>query len=146
MNKNWFQSEKLKDSITDKCFGKYSSFMGYYILRNILQNIHCVKSVCILSYSGPYFPTFWLNTERYSVSLRVQSECGKIRTRIIPNMDTFYAVYSLSFLLTLTGIALSIQLNSIYWNQKIVQCNKKKFYIFNKSKIDFNLNMLKLFR
>ena len=28
--------------------------------------------------SGPYFPAFGLNTERY---VRVQSECGKIRTR-----------------------------------------------------------------
>ena len=26
---------------------------------------HCVKSVLIRSYSGPYFPAFWLNTERY---------------------------------------------------------------------------------
>ena len=31
--------------------------------------------------SGPYFPAFELNTERYFVSLRIQSECGKIRTR-----------------------------------------------------------------
>ena len=27
-----------------------------------------------------------------SVSLRVQSKCGKIRTRITPNTDTFYTV------------------------------------------------------
>ena len=33
------------------------------------------------------------NTERYRVSLRIQSECGKIRTKIIPNVDTFHAVY-----------------------------------------------------
>ena len=32
-------------------------------------------------FSGPYFPAFGLNTERYSVSLHIQSECGKIRTR-----------------------------------------------------------------
>ena len=32
-------------------------------------------------FSGPYFPAFGLNTERYGVSLRIQSECGKIRTR-----------------------------------------------------------------
>ena len=31
--------------------------------------------------SGPYFPAFGLNTERYEVSLRIQSECGKIWTR-----------------------------------------------------------------
>ena len=43
-------------------------------------------------FSDPYFPAFGLNTERYSVSLRIQSECGTIRTRITPNTDTFYAV------------------------------------------------------
>ena len=32
-------------------------------------------------FSGQYFPAFGLNTERYEVSLRIQSECGKIRTR-----------------------------------------------------------------
>ena len=32
-------------------------------------------------FSGPYFPVFALNMERYEVSLRIQSECGKIRTR-----------------------------------------------------------------
>ena len=31
--------------------------------------------------SGPYFPAFEMNTGRYEVSLRIQSECGKIRTR-----------------------------------------------------------------
>ena len=35
------------------------------------RNIHCVKSVRIRSYSGPCFPAFGLNTERYSVSLRI---------------------------------------------------------------------------
>ena len=55
---------------------------------------HCVKSVLIRSYSGPYFPAFGLNTERYSVSLLSQSECEKMRTRITPNADTFYAVFN----------------------------------------------------
>ena len=32
-------------------------------------------------FSGPYFPAFELNMERYEISLRIQSECGKIRTR-----------------------------------------------------------------
>ena len=31
-------------------------------------------------FSVPYFPAFGLNTERYEVSLCIQSECGKIRT------------------------------------------------------------------
>ena len=32
-------------------------------------------------FSGPYFPVLGLNTERCGVSLRIQSEYGKIRTR-----------------------------------------------------------------
>ena len=39
----------------------------------------------------PYFPAFGLNMERYWVSLRIQSECGKIRTKKTPNTDTFTA-------------------------------------------------------
>ena len=42
--------------------------------------------------SDKYFSEFELNTERYSASLRIQSECGKMRTRITPNTDTFCEV------------------------------------------------------
>ena len=55
---------------------------------------HCVKGVRVWSYSGPHFSAFGVNTERYSVSLLIQSKCGKMRIRITPNMDTFYAVES----------------------------------------------------
>ena len=44
------------------------------------------------SYSGQHFPAFGLSTERYRVSLRIQSECGKMRTRITPNTDTLHAM------------------------------------------------------
>ena len=43
--------------------------------RSILW--HCVKGVHIRSFSGPHFNAFWPNTESYSVSLLIQSECGK---------------------------------------------------------------------
>ena len=46
----------------------------------------------IWSYSSPHFPTSGLNMERYVVSLRIQSECGKMQTIKIPTTDTFYAV------------------------------------------------------
>ena len=42
---------------------------------------HCVKSVQMRSFSGPYFPVLGLNMEIYSVNLRIQPEYGKIRTR-----------------------------------------------------------------
>ena len=32
-------------------------------------------------FSGPYFPAFGLNTERYGVPLRIKSKCGKMRFR-----------------------------------------------------------------
>ena len=59
---------------------------------HLIENTHCVKSVRIRSDSGPFFPAFELNTERYKVSLRFQSEYGKIRTRITWNTDTFHTV------------------------------------------------------
>ena len=39
---------------------------------------HCGKSVHNRSFSGPHFPAFELNTERYEVSLRIQNavKCG----------------------------------------------------------------------
>ena len=52
-------------------------------------------------FSGPYCPAFGLNTERYSVSHRIQSECGKILTGKTPNMDTFHIVWREVFLLCL---------------------------------------------
>ena len=48
----------------------------------------------------PYSELFWsafsrIRTEYewYRVSLCIQSECGKMRTRITPNTDTFHEVY-----------------------------------------------------
>ena len=51
-------------------------FSGQFSYRT-----HSVKSVHIRSFFGPYFPKFGLNTEIYSINLRNQSKCGKIRTR-----------------------------------------------------------------
>ena len=53
---------------------------------------HCVKSVRIRSFSGPYFPAFGLNTEIFSANLCIQYERGEVRTRKTPNTDTFYAM------------------------------------------------------
>ena len=51
-----------------------------------------LREKCIWSFSGPHFPAFGLNTERYGVSLCIQSKCGKVRTRKTPNTNTFHAV------------------------------------------------------
>ena len=44
----------------------------------LAADTHCVKSVLTRSYSRPHFLTFALNTERYGVSLLIQSKCGKM--------------------------------------------------------------------
>ena len=51
-----------------------------------------MKSVYIRNFSGPSFPSFGLNTERYGVSFRIQSKCGKMWTTKAPNTDNFYTV------------------------------------------------------
>ena len=68
------------------------------IITNNSRASHCLKSVRIWSFSGPYFPAFTLNTERCSLSLRTQSNFGKIRTGKTPNTDTFHAVSKLQYL------------------------------------------------
>ena len=76
-----------------------------------MTSYHCVKSVLIRGYSGLHFPAFGLNTERYGVSFRIQLECGKKRTRITPNPDTFYAVIKMNILLNFGDF-----LERIYYN------------------------------
>ena len=55
------------------------------------DHTHCVKSVRIRSDSGPHFPAFGLNTERYCIS-PYSVRMREMRTRITPKTDTFYAV------------------------------------------------------
>ena len=57
------------------------------------RHYHCMKRALIQIYSGTYFPAFGLNMDKYSISLYIRSECGKIRTWITPNTDTFHVVY-----------------------------------------------------
>ena len=64
------------------------------ISNSQIVKLNGVKWVRIRSFSGLYFPAFGLNTERYSLFLRIQSGSGIMRTRKTPNMDTFYAMIS----------------------------------------------------
>ena len=70
-------------------------FQTYFIDMgsHFTVDLDCVKSIRIRTFSGPSFPAFGLNMKKYSVSLRIQSEYGKIRTRKFPNTDTFLAVF-----------------------------------------------------
>ena len=90
-------SEFSHETITLSLKFSHKHFCAKVCYLKNLCIIHCVKSVHIRSYSGQYFPAFGLNTERYYVSLRIQSKCGKIRTRITPNTDSFYGVVNCYF-------------------------------------------------
>ena len=62
-----------------------------------VSNIHWEKSVRIWSLSVLYFLAFGLNTERYLISFRIQSKCGKIRTRKlqIRTLFTQWLIYTI---------------------------------------------------
>ena len=139
--------------IFSSCFSSYfdtwfilvtlwNSFQPKLYFLEVTQIAHCIKSACIRSHSGPHFLPFGLNTERYSVFLRIQSECGKIRTRIIPNTDTFHVVFIFSdsesdtyppspIINTTIEIPYYINFSRENW-----QCNNHKFMIMGKK---FNL-------
>ena len=63
----------------------------HYQKKNHVKNVH------IWCFSGPYFPAYQLNIERYFVFLRIHSKCGKVWIRKTPNMDIFHAVFRLVF-------------------------------------------------
>ena len=81
------------------------------------------KSVRIRSYSGPYFLVFGLNAERYSVSLRIQSECGELRTRITPIFIYFLFILYL-FNIGKKRIQLKVyRRNSFSIKKKLIKAN-----------------------
>ena len=70
------------------------NFMLSNFMIIVSSSFHCLKNVHYQSFSGPHFPVFGLNTETYSLNLRIQSECRKMRNRQSPNTNTFYKVFS----------------------------------------------------
>ena len=100
------------------------------------QNIHCLKGVRIRSFSGLYFSAFGLNTQRQGVSLRIQSECRKIRTRKTPNTDTFYAVITLPLIRRLYHFNMRKKQNKSYSIFSMI-------YIPNMRQQNLNLNVAK---
>ena len=71
---NFVQTEWLKSLTTCFCFTRPMVSQSTKVKK--------MRILCFLDgvFFGPYFSAFGLNTERYEVSLRIPSECGKIRT------------------------------------------------------------------
>ena len=62
-------------------------FFFFFVTLMIFVRYRCVKGVRIRNFSGSYFSTFGLYTERHFV--RVEFECGEVRSRKSPNTALF---------------------------------------------------------
>ena len=82
------------------------------IWKQVRRALH--KNLRIGRFYGPFFPAFGLSTERYGVSVRIQSECRKIRGRKTPNTDTFDTAEIKTFLINVL-----IYFNAFYYSGAI---------------------------
>ena len=104
----------------------------------------------IRSFSGQYFPTCGLNTERYSVSLRVQSECGKYRPEkllirtlfaqwLAELKDPHYSRFEEVFLKTLNN-AVPVKIKILRYNHNLFMSKSLKEAIMVPSKLKNKFN------
>ena len=71
--------ERLFLSVIKDSSEEYLETFQTSVMELFEKIVHCVKNVRIWSYSGPYFPTFGLNTgdtEYLSVSSPNTGKCG----------------------------------------------------------------------
>ena len=80
-NKNVNETWNIQKSIGSHQYLRTEDFQNKLLMQTLTLRKKC-----------PYFPAFGLNTERYSVSVRIPFKYGKMRTRITLNTDNFHAV------------------------------------------------------
>ena len=74
-NINFVQTLHSREKFLQNSFLKSHHFTKINSIKiNSCKNYHCVKNVPIRSFSGPYFPAFVLNTERYLFVLSPNGE------------------------------------------------------------------------
>ena len=92
------ENKRRMKHIGDKRFhvnvsGSQKNINWILLLNHVIRvKNHCVKSVQVKRFSGPYFPVFGLNTKIYPVNLGIQSKYGKIRTRKSSVFGHFYHI------------------------------------------------------
>ena len=98
---------------------------------HFLVNYHYVKSVQILSFSGPYFPVFGLNTGKY----------GPEKT---PYLDTFHTVLFVNYLLE--NLLWILQYQNFYDLHERLPLQSTLNEMFSKQKIlIWKVNLLRKF-
>ena len=108
--------------------------MCFLSIWNKVIQFHCVKSVCIPSFSGPYFLALGLNTERYPVFSPNARKCGPEKpkygylSRTVQfssiqtnsNMENLMLMFILSVLdweyLFWANLAQKMKITSLCWN------------------------------
>ena len=76
-------------------------------------------------FSGSYFPAFGLNAERYGVSLRIQSKCGKYGPEKTAHLDTFHAVHFTGFIRRELLICEFEEWNQVHFDELVNQSSTK---------------------
>ena len=79
----------------------------------------------------PDLELFWsafscIRTEYGEISLRIQSECGKMRTRINSNTDTFYAMLSS----TLSSLCPALK-EMVYQRRALTLLKRRNFWSYS---------------
>ena len=107
--------------------------------RSAFLSKHFLKSVRIRSFSSPYFSAFGLNTQRYSVSLCFQFECGKIQTRKSPNTGTFQAVKNREIDSNLLNYTASVLTDTLLFGKTSFDTSANKRVVYAQQLILFYL-------
>ena len=103
----------------------HAHFCGYCV------SCYRVKVANMRSYSGLFFSAFEFHTERQFGSLRIQSNCGKIRIRKTLNMDTFHALC----LQTCASVHYSVSIYTVT-TMKVIQRKNSKYCLIFEALLD----------
>ena len=122
----------LKPLSNSSSWRTYSCKTVSEIFVNCLKSLeevgieHCIKSVRIRCYFGPHFSRIFSHSDRIRRilcisphSVRMQEDAGKMRTRVTPNTDTFYAVEDASLGPILVKNLLN-PLANLFWSKESI--------------------------
>ena len=114
--------KSLKNIWGSFCKFSWDSCLSYVIL---IKKERCNTN----AQACPYSELFWTVFSRIRIECgRIQSEYGKIRTRITPNRDTFYAMTITKVLTNIRPIFFS------YWKQPIdSHCKSINWFLYEKT-------------
>ena len=131
-------------------YRNYKLFNQSDFENDLQAQLATLKCNRIRSFSGQYFPTCGLNTERYGVSLRVQSECGKYRPEkllirtlfaqwLAELKDPHYSRFEEVFLKTLNNaVPVKIKILRYKHNPFMSKSLKEAIMVLSKLKNKFN--------